>query len=246
VSIWRLIRGGSYDPYFNMAFDEARFLLAGQEEPSLRFFYWFRPSITIGYLQKKGIEGLYSLGIPVVRRPTGGRAVYHDREVTYSIVLPPKDPILKNTTVGIYAVFASAFLKALKDLGLQAEMSSKPSSIEGASKLLCFGSVSQCEVTIQGKKVIGSAQRRAECGFIQQGSILLDGRQSPLEEIEGRTDSTYAGLCEWIEYKEGFEKAIEDAIIRGFEEELGIEWVESKGSEKEYKMAEEILNKMID
>ncbi len=246
MSIWRLIRGGNYDPLFNMAFDEARFLLAREELPSLRLFYWSRPAITIGFLQKKGIEGLYSLGIPVVRRPTGGRAVYHDREVTYSIVLPPNDPILKHTTVEVYAIFAQGFVKALRYMGIEAEVVSKPINQKGASKLLCFGSISQCEITIQGRKVIGSAQRRAECGFIQQGSILLDGRQSPLEEIEGRNSNAYAGLCEWIRYEKGFEQRVEDAVIRGFEEELGMEWVESKGSIGEYKKTEDLLSKMID
>ncbi|MBN1231959.1 MAG: hypothetical protein JXA60_01210 [Candidatus Coatesbacteria bacterium] len=225
---WKLILSGANYATYNMEFDEKRFRNASNDIPSLRLFSWKKPSITIGYLQKKGLENLYKLAcqhdVPVVRRPTGGRAVYHDREITYSIVLPPDDELFKMGNLEIYAEIASVFKKALVSLGIPAVINQKGNLMGSSSRILCFGSVSQSEIEVEGRKILGSAQRKADFGFIQQGSLLLRGTQSILEELEGYEKQPFTGIYEWIEETEGIKDKIIKVIINSFKEALYIEW----------------------
>ncbi len=175
---WRLILDGPCDAFMNMAIDEAisEFVRKGDSPPTLRFYQWERPSITIGYFQrlKAEVEVDYCSinGYPVVRRPTGGRAVLHNDELTYSLSSQMRPPF-SDGLLQSYNAIARAFLDGLRNLGLDARISSRRQNGRLLRNPSCFQSVSYGEITIDGEKLIGSAQKRWGDGVLQQGSILL-------------------------------------------------------------------------
>ena len=180
---WRLIVDESRDGESNMAVDRAILAAceAGQVPPTLRLYSWKRPTMTIGYAQKLreiDVDRCKKLGIQIVRRPTGGRALFHNHEVTYSFTAPIPHPEFPSSLFGAYKVVAGALLEGLKEIGVSdAILSSgrKKNKDEGSfHSASCLSSISNFEIEAQGAKLIGSAQRRTKKAFLQQGSILLD------------------------------------------------------------------------
>jgi len=156
----------------NMAIDEA--LMKLNSEPVLRFYRWRPAAVSIGYSQdlKKEIDlkQCKRYNIDHVRRPTGGRAVLHDDELTYSFVCP-KD-FLPEEIIESYKVISSGIITALKKLGLKAEMK-QGSDIEKSKTPVCFDAPSWYEITVNGKKIVGSAQTRKQDKILQHGSVLM-------------------------------------------------------------------------
>lgn len=113
------------------------------------------------------------MGIDVVRRPTGGRAVLHEAELTYALVAPAGDPRFPPTVPGTYQVVAEALRDALAALGVR-EVTLAPRRAAAATDPACFGAPSRAELLVANRKVAGSAQRRTRRAFLQHGSILLD------------------------------------------------------------------------
>jgi len=182
---WRLVLSGARSPEYNMAADEAMMMAvgAGEAPPTLRFFRWNPPTLSIGYFQKAADEVLLdevkARGIGFVRRPTGGRAVLHDAEVTYSIVVPENYPGLPSSVTESYRVLSEGLVHGFRTLGLDAEMVSLASEEEkakyaSAGSAACFDSPSWYELVVDGRKVAGSAQLRKHGAVLQHGSILLD------------------------------------------------------------------------
>jgi lipoate-protein ligase A len=179
-SSWRFIDSGSNDAFYNMAVDEMLFHTFGtlSESPVLRIYNWHPPAISLGYFQPYGcIDTAKCLhdGVDIVRRITGGRAVYHDSELTYSLIVPAN--VLPPVSIsGSFKFFSRGFLAAFESLGIRAEV--KKSVLSGRSNRhkspFCFSSVSRYEIVAGGKKVLGSAQRRSRGVILQQGSILFD------------------------------------------------------------------------
>lgn len=155
--------------------------------PTLRLYGWNRPAISLGYFQRPDrivdLDRCREAGIPVVKRTTGGRAVYHHHEVTYSVTAPVPHPAFPPTIRGTYEAIARALEAALTDFGVPAQRRESDSdrSRHGWGSPLCFDATSRNEITIHGKKVIGSAQRRWPTAFLQHGSILL--RVDPREAM---------------------------------------------------------------
>lgn len=178
---WRLLDSGPLDGAMNMAIDEAllQACITGQPGfPSLRLFAWREPTLSIGIMQgleeDVNLNTISSLHIPLVRRPTGGRAVLHEFELTYSIVGSERDPLLSGNVVESYRKISGALVAALEYLGLQAELA--PAGAHRAANhraASCFEEPADYEVSINGRKVIGSAQARRHGCILQQGSILL-------------------------------------------------------------------------
>ncbi len=208
---WRFMNTGARDGAWNMAVDEVlwRRVQEGRSPPTVRLYAWAPATLSVGYGQsiERDIDprALERLGIPVVRRPTGGRAVLHDREVTYSVVFPEdlwdrpmgetgegakivtglaaplpgtpdteqgpaSAPILRD-----YAFISLGLVAGLRNLGLAATLAPAafrpdPKDRSGA----CFSSTSAYEVMVQGRKIVGSAQRRGGGGVLQHGSAPLD------------------------------------------------------------------------
>lgn len=181
---WRFIDSGPHPGAANMQMDE-RLLeqaAAGEVGPTLRFYTWSPPAVSIGRFQRietsVHADTCKRLGIDIVRRITGGRAVLHNRELTYSIVSPADVPIFPDDVLGTYRVIAEGLLKGLSNLGLRAEMLSR--SCRNAQLVkkhvrepACFSSPSWYEIVVNGRKIIGSAQRRTSRAFLQHGSILI-------------------------------------------------------------------------
>lgn len=156
---------------------------SGEAPPALRFYGWKPATLSIGYFQKAEDEVLLAevkrRGLGFVRRPTGGRAVLHDAEVTYSIVVPESYPGLPSSVTESYRMLSEGMALGFRELGLAAEMVSLASEEEkakyaAAGSAACFDSPSWYELVVDGRKVAGSAQLRRDGAVLQHGSILLD------------------------------------------------------------------------
>jgi lipoate-protein ligase A len=184
---WRFIYTGVGDPYSNMATDEV--LLNSVQKgspPVLRVYEWNPAAISIGYFQavKKtvDIDRCDKAGVKLVRRITGGRAVLHNKELTYSFCGSSRNfPELGRNVSETYQRISQALLFSLEVLGIEAQWAKpkndKSSSGKSFYNLPCFSSFSRYEISFQGKKLIGSAQRRFGDFFLQHGSILLNNER---------------------------------------------------------------------
>jgi len=188
MNFMRLISHGADHACENMALDEAISEAVRQKisPPTLRLYCWDRPSLSIGCFQKiTDIDMAYcnKKGYPLVRRQTGGRAILHDAELTYSVSAPSDSPLFRGTLLNNYTVISNALLLALEYQGLKADVSMSRRRNINQKNPACFRSVSFGEITMEGKKVIGSAQKRYKDGFLQQGSILLSVDASELSHV---------------------------------------------------------------
>ena len=169
------------DAAINMAIDEAihTHYLRGDVPPTLRVFRWRQPSISLGRFQSVEreieLQRCQQLGVALVRRPTGGRAVYHRYEFTYSITIG-KQYGIPSGVVAAYAYLAQGLLLALQSLGVQAELSDERVSKHPSAA--CFASSTQADLTSGGFKLIGSAQVWKDDALLQQGSLPLDDRSA--------------------------------------------------------------------
>ncbi len=177
--IWRFIDDGPAEASYNMALDEAiaRTVLRGEAPPTLRLYTWALPSVSMGCFQRvRDIDTSYCNAneIPLVRRPTGGRAILHDMELTYSFSAREAGPFSSGGVLGTYAALSRALSRALKALGIDVQVKSRRERGRVlARSALCFQSVSYGELSVDNRKVVGSAQKRWKEGFLQQGSIQL-------------------------------------------------------------------------
>lgn len=187
-NIWTYLDTGSSDAYTNMAMDEVllKKMLNPDALPILRVYTWSHPSISVGYFQNVTDDFDLTLckgrGWPLVRRLTGGRAVFHDHELTYSILFPKSCPTLPDGLFESYRYLSQGFLLALRKLGVEPELvtlqDTKKDRPRPASKSPdCFASPSWYEIAARGRKIMGSAQRRTPYGILQQGSILISTRR---------------------------------------------------------------------
>ncbi|MDE9752932.1 lipoate--protein ligase family protein [Staphylococcus delphini] len=182
---WHFINTGSHDPYYNMALDEAllNFVSRGEIDPVVRFYTWNPPTLSIGYFQRLSkeidIAKVKEKGYGLVRRQTGGRGVLHDKELTYSVIVPEAHPDMPQTVTEAYRVISGGLLEGFKSLGFDAHFA-VPRSKEEREKLkqprssVCFDAPSWYELVVEGKKIAGSAQTRQKGVILQHGSILQD------------------------------------------------------------------------
>ncbi len=151
---------------------------AGDSLPVLRFYSWLPACLSIGYAQSLSDvdqNALYRHGWDIVRRPTGGRAILHADEFTYSVIAPLHEPRVAGGVLESYARLAQALLRALHLLGLDAQAHPQASIASAAAGPVCFEVPSHYEITVQGKKLVGSAQLRRRDGVLQHGSLPLFG-----------------------------------------------------------------------
>jgi lipoate-protein ligase A len=174
---YRFLNTGILDAALNMAIDEAILIhhLKGEVAPTLRVFRWSQPAISLGRFQNVEREIQQEIcqqqGVALVRRPTGGRAVYHRGEFTYSIVTSKRYGV-PSGVVPAYAYLAQGLLAALRLLGVEAEISDE--RINKHPSAACFASSTQADLTSGGFKLVGSAQVWKEDALLQQGSLPLD------------------------------------------------------------------------
>jgi lipoate-protein ligase A len=232
-----------------MALDEAvaAFVRRGLAPPTLRLYAWDAPSVTLGCFQRSADLDLgycRETGIPVVRRPTGGRAVLHGNELTYSFSAQTAEKPFRRNLRGTYRGLSSAFSLAFRAVGLSPHTVSRRRTGTTRSPL-CFQAPSFGEITLAGRKVIGSAQRRWQDGFLQQGSIPYDidpeimGRVFALNGSAGAALHSMAGLREILPSLRDDE--LRRAVRAAFEEVLGVALRESSPREDEESLARELL-----
>lgn len=182
---WHFVNTKSSNPFYNMAVDEALMNFVSREEidPVIRFYTWNPATLSIGYFQKLtkeiDIEKVKEKGFGLVRRATGGRGVLHDKELTYSVIVPESHPNMPQTVTEAYRVISEGLLEGFKALGFEAYFS-VPKSKEAREKLksprssVCFDAPSWYELVVEGRKIAGSAQTRQKGVILQHGSILQD------------------------------------------------------------------------
>lgn len=262
---WRFLDTGQGPPAWNMAVDEAMLSAhaRGLVPPTVRFYGWDPPTLSIGYFQRAeedvDIQRLRRRGLGFVRRPTGGRAVLHHRELTYSVVVSETHPLMPRTVVESYRVISNGLAEGFRRLGLTAHMvprNGRRPTEPSFGSAACFESPSWYELVVEGRKIAGSAQLRQNGAILQHGSILqeldvellLDVLRFPSEEAR---DAMRKAL---------WEKAVPIHRLRapvtreemvaafkaGFEEALGIRLVEGKLTEEEKRLAAELARRYSD
>ncbi len=164
-----------------MAVDEAILEETGRGSslPTLRLFAWEPPCLSLGYAQPiedVDLDRLHERGWDLVRRPTGGRAVLHTDELTYSFIAPINEPRVAGTLLESYQRLAKALVEALHLLVLPVQIQEQVSvPATQATNPVCFEVPSAFEITVEGKKLIGSAQARRKEGVLQHGSLPMYG-----------------------------------------------------------------------
>ncbi len=251
---YRFLNTGVQDAALNMAIDEAILLhhIRGEVPPTLRVFRWTQPSISLGRFQsvEREIENeiCRQQGVALVRRPTGGRAVYHRDEFTYSIVIGKRDGVPAGV-VAAYAYLAQGLLAALQELGIQAELSDERVSRHPSAA--CFASSTQADLTSGGFKLVGSAQVWKDESLLQQGSLPLDdsaaeffsmlrypgedARAQALALYREKTTPlhTFAPSASW--------DAVAQAFRHGFGAALHNEFVPGELKESEWRLARQLV-----
>ncbi len=261
---WRFIFTGASDAFLNMALDEAisHSCERGHALPTLRLYLWKPPGISIGYFQTMGktvdLTKCKRSNVDVVRRMTGGRAVLHENEITYSLCACCEDyPELGPNTQETYQRISFALVESLKALGIQAEWV-KPQrdriALTDSSSVSkpCFVSNSRYEITVGGKKLIGSAQKRQKSSFIQHGSIPLGNGKACLPEflpeknikdnMKKKLDERSTSLERILKRRVESEEVI-SALKRGFSRFFDVTMVEEQLSQKELQTAQMLKEK---
>ena len=180
ATTWRLLRHDSATGAWNMAVDEAvaRAVGAGRVPPTLRFYDWSRPTISLGYLQSIRIldaPGCRRFGLDSVRRPTGGRAILHHHEVTWSLALPLGGGWGRLSVPERFRQVAGGLVQGLGQLGVEASVAEAAAGrSSGNPAAACFRLRGMPAILSRGRKLAGAAERRWERALLQHGSVLLD------------------------------------------------------------------------
>ncbi len=250
---FRLLLTESLDGATNMAVDEAllRARIAGDGPPTVRFFGWTPPAVSLGYGQpldaRVDLRACARLGIGLVRRPTGGSAILHESppaEVTYSVVARAGDFPGAEDLLETYRVLGTALAAGLARLGVDAQVvprvrgqsasgapmdlgsrrsdADERRTIAGAPTF-CFARTGSYEIAVAGRKVAGSAQRRQGGAFLQHGSVLLDADPERLRAVFPGVAEPLAGVTTLAAVLGG-RAGFDDvvaALAAGFAEALG-------------------------
>jgi lipoyl(octanoyl) transferase len=239
---WRLIDSGPCAATFNMALDEALAISVrnNTSPPVLRLYGWTVPSLTLGSFQKTdGINLVYcgTSQIPVVRRLTGGRAVLHDNELTYSFSAGYESGF-SGRLMDVYMKIGAAFHLCFTKLGIDCTMRDRAKKGPGASgSPVCFESASIGEISFSGLKLIGSAQKRWPDAFMQQGSIPFSVDPVALYGIFGE-NRWNAGLNDFISDLDAIK--MKKYLVSSFEESFDVSLSVSLPSQEELQLAKHL------
>jgi lipoate-protein ligase A len=178
-SVLRIIIDGLLPGVVNMAVDESilQAVNGGTSPATLRFYRWDEPTISLGYFQKHEdlvLQDEVIRKMPVVRRQTGGGAILHDDELTYSLVLPLNEPKQLTNIENLYQLVHDGYLTALAELGVRAEYRGGTDSGNAQrGPFFCFARRHRLDLVVDGDKLLGSAQRRIRNAVLQHGSLIL-------------------------------------------------------------------------
>lgn len=181
----------------NMAVDESILLAVheGQSVATLRLYRWVEPTISLGYFQpyKEFLSQDPEIrNLPMVRRQTGGGAILHDDEITYSLVLPIRDTDITTDITDLYRLVHDAVIAVLAQRGVSVEYrGGRESGNSQRGPFFCFAREHRLDLVLQGEKLLGSAQRRMKQAVLQHGSLIL-GRhfaQQPSAQLKSAIES---------------------------------------------------------
>jgi lipoate-protein ligase A len=257
MTTWRLLLTPPAPGAWNMAVDEALLESAGRGEslPTLRLYAWAPPCLSLGQAQPFAdvdVTRLRARGWQAVRRLTGGRAILHTDELTYSVTAPPDEPRVAGTVLESYNRLAQALLSAVHDLGLPVEMKEGKADGNGNPNPVCFEVPSTYEITVNGKKLIGSAQARRRDGVLQHGSLPLTGDLARIcQALSFPDESARAAASQRLLERAATVEAVlgravtwgaaAQAFVRAFEAQLGLRLEAGELSQKEISRAEELV-----
>jgi lipoate-protein ligase A len=238
LSEWRLIHSPAASGAWNMAVDEAilEAVQNGKSPPTLRLYDWDPACLSLGYAQSiEDVDeaALAAHGWDVVRRPTGGRAILHIDELTYSVIGSDEEPRLAGGVKESYLRLSSALLKSLDQLSVPAIREGKKDKATRPQdeNPVCFEAPSDYEITIEGKKLVGSAQARRKNGVLQHGSLPLSGRERVADGVRNKAttvENSLARVVSWDEAAQAFAKGFGEALnIRFMDGDLNADEIAS-------------------
>jgi lipoyltransferase/lipoate-protein ligase len=233
---WRLLQTGFSTASANMAVDRAILVSnsEGKVPPTVRFYGWAPPAISIGYFQSLtgeiDLDVCKKLGVDYVRRITGGGAVFHDKELTYSIVISESHPVIPKNIMNSYGRICGAVMKGLQHLGIESEYAPINDIVTG------------------GRKISGNAQTRKLETVLQHGTVIMDVDvdkmfsllKVPNEKIKDKLIADVKQRVTSIRHILGKDVRFEEvakAMKKGFEEEFYVELIEGKLSKEELVLA---------
>lgn len=235
---WRLLYDQPTPGARNMAVDAAVLaaVAAGAAPPTLRLYGWAPACLSLGYGQRAreaDRERLAARGWSLVRRPTGGRAILHVDELTYSLALPLTHPLAAGGIVASYRQISAALLTALERLGAQPRAERAENTGAAPPGPVCFETPSHYEITVNGRKLVGSAQARKDGGLLQHGTLPLIGdiaricdalvypddaaRAAAKTEVRARALTLAEALGRVVDWQ-----TAADAVVQGFVAALGV------------------------
>jgi lipoyl(octanoyl) transferase len=235
----------------NMALDEALLTsrLGKFGPPTIRFFAWRPPTISLGYGQpldgRIDLDEAARLGIGLVRRPTGGSAILHegpDLELTYSVVAAAGDFPGADDLLTTYRWIGAALAAGLRKLGAPVEMVPVKPSDPGAMPAFCFARTGSHELEVDQRKLVGSAQRRQGEGFLQHGSVMLGAAPDRLRCVFPGGSDPLAGMTT-LEHVLGRRPSFDEtvaALLGGFRDAHDIALVSGRLDAEETRLAESL------
>jgi len=230
----RLIIDNAGDAFSNMATDEAIMM---HNEPTIRLYSWHPPAVSIGYFQsleaEVDTEKCKNLGIDVVRRITGGGAVFHEHEITYSVIVP--EDMLPHDIIESYGVICGSVVQALRSHGIEAE----------------FSPIN--DIIVSGKKISGSAQTRKEGMVLQHGTILLDVNvekmfsilKVPDEKMKGKIIQNVKERVTSLNQLNQNPNGLQDRLKKSFEDAFGKKALLSELTAEEIQTASTLRSKFM-
>ncbi|RST74351.1 lipoate--protein ligase family protein [Siminovitchia acidinfaciens] len=254
---WGLLHSGHDDAAINMALDEAliNWHSEGKIPPVLRFYGWSTATLSVGHFQKVDrtidLDGVKRHGCQFVRRQTGGSAVLHDDELTYSVVVSESKPYISKSIREAYFELSKGIMEGFNQLGINADYSIPKERFKQDPTAVCFERPSDYEMLVDGKKISGNAQTRKKGVLLQHGSIPFSMDKKVLfdlflfsdEDTRERKRSAFSQKATTINEASGrvvtYEEA-EKAFQAGFEKALNLEFVPFELSEEQWKEVQEL------
>lgn len=237
---WKFINSGHHDAATNMALDECllNWHSEGKIPPTLRFYGWSKPSLTIGQFQKTkktiNFDGITKHNADFVRRLTGGSAVLHDDELTYSIVIKESHPQIPQSVTEAYYILSKGVLEGYKELGIDVNYAIPERQMLKDRSAVCFEKTAYYEMIVDGKKISGNAQTRKDGVLLQHGSIPMNINEDMLFDMfkfssdalrnrQQRSFSKKAISIDSITNQSHTYEMLVDAFLKGFKTGLHID-----------------------
>ncbi len=222
---------GERDGRFNMDFDLALLSAAekGKIPPTLRFYRWKPPTVSLGCNQKAeeevNTEFCKKVGIGLVHRPSGGGAIFHEDEITYSFTASISAHPAFADLLGSYYVIIEGLIKGLQKLGINAKVRGERSA--GPERYIpCFALSSRHDLVVNRKKIVGSAQRRKKNAFLQHGSIPISFNPDLIHRIFLKPEGFFekaTSLSEILGYRPD-EREVKKLLTKGLEEAFQVKF----------------------